>query len=204
MNHDHPAFVLDFSANGVGIIRSLARKGITVHAYDTEKPYKVGKSRLAHSGICPSPLTNQEELLSFLINEAKKFDKKPVLYTGSDDYVLFLSAYRDELAKHFLFLLPDHSLIENVLDKKKSYELAVKHGIPTPTTYFVDNEEQLEEAASNLDFPCILKPVYGHEFRKKLNKKAFLIHDKAQLIREYPFYREFGELIIQEIIPGDN
>jgi D-aspartate ligase len=202
--HAHTAFVLDFSANGIGIIHSLARKGIEVYAFDTEKPYRIGKSRLAKCSICPSPLTQEKELLNFLINSAKGFKEKPILYPGADDYVIFISKNREELAKYFLFLFPDHSLIEDLLDKKKTYELALKHNIPCPKTYFVENEEQLDIAISNLDFPCILKPVYGHEFRKNLNKKAIKIEDEDQLRSEYPMYREFGKLIIQEIIPGDN
>ncbi|MCU7713015.1 carbamoyl-phosphate synthase, partial [Priestia megaterium] len=204
MKHEHPAVILDLSANGVGIIRSLAKKGIKVYAFDTKKPYKIGKSRLATCGICPSPLTEEKNLLDFLINLSKEVGSKPILYTGADDYVQFISKNRDELLKYFLFLFPDDSLIEQVLDKNKTYELAIKHNIPCPRTYVIDNKEELEDAISTLDFPCILKPVLGHEFRKKINKKAIVFETPEKLRSEYPFYRECGKLIIQELIPGDN
>lgn len=204
MNHEHSAVILDLSANGVGIIRSLAKKGIKVYAFDTKKPYKIGKSRLATCGICPSPLTEEKKLLNFLIDLSKKVGSKPVLYTGADDYVQFISRNRDELLKYFLFLFPDDSLIEQVLDKNKTYELAIKHNIPCPRTYVIDNKEELEDAISTLDFPCILKPVLGHEFRKKINKKAIVFDNPEKLRSEYSFYRECGQLIIQELIPGDN
>ncbi|MFE4047075.1 MULTISPECIES: carbamoyl-phosphate synthase [unclassified Priestia] len=204
MKHEHSAVILDLSANGVGIIRSLAKKGIKVYAFDTKKPYKIGKSRLATCGICPSPLTEEKKLLDFLIDLSKKIGSKPVLYTGADDYVQFISKNRDELLKYFLFLFPDDSLIEQVLDKNKTYELAIKHNIPCPRTYVIDNKEELEDAISSLDFPCILKPVLGHEFRKKINKKAIVFENPEELRSEYPFYRECGQLIIQELIPGDN
>ncbi|MCF8890896.1 carboxylate--amine ligase [Priestia megaterium] len=204
MKHEHPAVILDLSANGVGIIRSLVKKGIKVYAFDTKKPYKIGKSRLATCGICPSPLTEEKNLLDFLINLSKEVGSKPILYTGADDYVQFISKNRDELLKYFLFLFPDDSLIEQVLDKNKTYELAIKHNIPCPRTYVIDNKEELEDAISTLDFPCILKPVLGHEFRKKINKKAIVFETPEKLRSEYPFYRECGQLIIQELIPGDN
>ncbi len=76
MKHEHAAVVLDFSANGIGIIRSLARRGIDVYAFDTEGPYRIGKSRLADCGICPSPLTQEEELLTFLTDFGKRFQAK--------------------------------------------------------------------------------------------------------------------------------
>jgi D-aspartate ligase len=108
------------------------------------------------------------------------------------------------LLKYFLFLFPDHSLIEQVLDKNKTYELAFKHNIPCPRTYVIKSKEELEDAIVSLDFPCILKPVLGHEFRKKINKKAIVLETPNQLRSEYPLYREYGKLIIQELIPGDN
>lgn len=204
MYHEHSAVVLDLSANGVGIIRSLARKGIKVYAFDVEGPYKIGRSRLASCGVCPSPLSEEKELLTFLIHLAKELKLKPVLCTGADDYVVFISKYRAELSDYYLFLFPEHSLIETILDKHKMYELAVKHNIPCPKTYVIEHKGQLEEAILNLGFPCILKPTLGHKFRKKINKKAIFIKNPDQLRNEYELYRQHGKLIAQEIIPGDN
>lgn len=98
---------------------------------------------------------------------AKELKLKPVLCTGADDYVVFISKYRAELSDYYLFLFPEHSLIETILDKHKMYELAVKHNIPCPKTYVIEHKGQLEEAILNLGFPCILKPTLGHKFRKK-------------------------------------
>ncbi|KFN03815.1 carbamoyl-phosphate synthase [Bacillus clarus] len=204
MNHEHVAVVLDLSANGIGIIRGLARKGIKVYAFDVEGPYKIGKSRLASCGICSSPLYEEKELLKFLIQLAEKFKEKPVLYTGADDYVMFISKHRQELSKYYLFLFPEHNLIEKTLDKQKMYELAKKYNISCPNTYIVEQAEQLEEVILDLEFPCILKPVLGHEFRKKINQKAIVIRDANQLRNEYQLYEQHGKLLIQEIIPGDN
>ncbi len=103
MKHEHATVVLDFSANGIGIIRDLARRGIDVYAFDTEGPYRIGKSRLADCGICPSPLTQEEELLTFLTDFGKRFQAKPVLYAGSDDYAGFISKFRETLAGFFVF-----------------------------------------------------------------------------------------------------
>ncbi|WP_459500175.1 carboxylate--amine ligase [Bacillus sp. C1] len=204
MNHEHEAVVLDLSANGIGIIRGLARKGIKVYAFDVERVYKIGKSRLASCGVCPSPLYEEQQLLTFLIQLAEKCKEKPVLYTGADDYVVFISKYRKELSEYYLFLFPEHDVIEQLVDKQKMYELARKHNIPCPKTYIIEQNEELEEAIQNLDFPCILKPVLGHEFRKKINQKAIVIQNPSQLRNEYQLYRQHGQLMIQEIIPGDN
>lgn len=202
MQHEYPAVVLDLSANGIGIIRSLGRKGIQVYAYDIKGKFQIGKTRYAVCGICPHPVYKQEELLSFLISLGERFSKKAVLYAGSDDFVYFISKYRTSLSNFYTFLMPEHSLIEAVLDKRLTYELALKHNIPCPKTFVIHQEDEIDALCHELTFPCILKPVFSADYRKRLNKKAIII-DKAETLRqEYQYYRQFGELIIQELIPG--
>ncbi|MCA1201064.1 MULTISPECIES: carboxylate--amine ligase [Priestia] len=204
MNDKHAAVVLDLSANGLGIIKRLAERNIEIYAFDTEKSYRIGKTKLATCSPCPSPLTEEKELLDVLITLGKKQKHKPVLYTGADDYVIFISKYREELSNYFLFLFPDHDVIEQVLDKQRAYNLALKHNIPCPKTFIIKSEDDMKTAIETLEFPCILKPVLGHEFRKIINKKAILIQTAEQLQAEYPTYQQAGDLIVQEIIPGDN
>ena len=79
--------------------------------------------------------------------------------------------------------------------------------MPCPHTFSIQDEQELENIVEKIAFPCILKPVYSSEFRKridhKLYKKAILVEDASQLREKYVFYRSFGELMIQEAITGD-
>lgn len=202
INHDTVAVVLDLSANGIGIIRSLGRRGIPIYAFDTERKYKIGKTRYATCGICPDPKTGESDLLALLIQLSERLPKKPVLFAGSDEFVYFISKNRNELSNYYHFLLPDHDLIEAVLDKRLTAILAEKHQIPSPKTFIVNNEAEIDQLIHNMSFPCILKPVFGHEFRKKLSKKAIIMENADQLRKEFPFYQQFGELLLQELIPG--
>ncbi|BAU28301.1 putative ATP-grasp superfamily ATP-dependent carboligase [Aneurinibacillus soli] len=207
MQHDIPAVVLDLSATGIGIVRSLKEKGIRVYAYDTKGKYEIGKTWHATCGICPNPASEEEELLRFLTSIGKNFAEKAVLYAGSDDFVQFISKYRTELSRYYRFLLPEHSLVEAVLDKRLTYELARKHNIPCPKTFVIHDEHQLEQIIHEVTFPCILKPVYSSDFRKRIDhrlyKKAIMVEQASELREGYLFYRQFGELMIQEVIPGN-
>ena len=200
---DCPAVVLDLSANGIGIVRSLGRKGIRVFAYDTEPKYRTGRTRYADCGICPHPVYNERELLQLLLELRRKFSSKAVLFAGSDDYVSFISKNRDVLSEYYYFLLPEASLIEAVLDKRLTYELALKHNIPCPKTLIVGKDDRFEDFIGQMTFPCILKPVYSADFRRRLNKKAIVIDREDELKQKYLHYSQFGELMIQELIPGD-
>ncbi|PUB15125.1 ATP-grasp domain-containing protein [Paenisporosarcina sp. OV554] len=207
MQHEIPAVVLDLSATGIGIVRSLRKKGITVYAYDIKGKYEIGKTRHATCGICPNPVSEEKELFHFLTDLGKKFGEKPVLYAGSDDFVHFISKHRTILYRYYQFLLPEHSLVEAVLDKKLTYELAVKHNVPCPKIFAIHDAQQLEQIINEVTFPCILKPVYSSDFRKRIShrlyKKAILVEEASQLREKYLFYLPYGELMLQEIIPGD-
>lgn len=208
MQNEIPAVVLDLSATGIGIVRSLAKQGIQVYAYDTEGKYKIGKTRYASCGICPSPVSMEEELLQFLTDLSQSLGQKAVLYAGSDDFVYFISKNRNVLSQYYKFLLPEQSLIEAVLDKRLTYELAVKSNIPCPKTFAIQDEGQFEQIIDEITFPCILKPTHSSHFRSKIDnrlyKKAIVVDHPSQLREEYRFYRSFGELMIQEIIPGED
>ncbi len=207
MQHDISAVVLDLSATGIGIVRSLNEQGISVYAYDIKGKYEIGKTRHATCGICPNPVSEEQKMLIFLITLGKTFNKKPVLFAGSDDFVHFISKRRTLLNRYYRFLLPEQSLVEAVLDKRLTYELAVKHNVPCPKVVAIDDEQQLEQIVSEVTFPCILKPVYSSDFRKRVShrlyKKAILVEEASQLREMYLLYRPFGELMLQEIIPGD-
>jgi len=207
MRHDVPAVVLDLSATGIGIVRSLAQTGIKVYAFDTKGKYEIGKTRLATCGICPNPVSEGPALILFLTRLAQKVGQKAVLYAGSDDFVQFISKNRFVLSHYYRFLLPKHTLVEAVLDKRLTYELALKSNVPCPKTFAINNEEQFEEIIDQVTFPCILKPVYSSHFRTnidhRLYKKAIVVEEPSKLREEYLFYRPFGELMIQEVIPGN-
>ncbi|SFD45293.1 Predicted ATP-dependent carboligase, ATP-grasp superfamily [Bacillus sp. OV194] len=207
MRHDLPAVVLDLSATGIGIVRSLAEQGIKVYAFDTESKQKIGKTRYASCGVCPNPVSEEEKLLEHLTRLGQTFEEKAILYAGSDDYVRFISKYRDQLFLYYLFLLPDHSLVEAVLDKRLTYDLSVKYNVPCPKTFIIDDENHLERIVSEVSFPCILKPVISSNFRNRIDhrlyKKVIFVENSVELKEEYLFYSRFGELMIQEVIPGE-
>ena len=201
-NHDHPAVVFDLSANGIGIVRSLGRRGISVHAFDTDPKYRAGRTRYAECGACPHPVYKERELLLFLLELRKTLPREAVLFAGSDDYVSFISRNRRVLSEHYRFLLPDETLVDAVLDKRLTYELAVTHGVPCPKTLFVGPGVRFEDFTGQMTFPCILKPVYSADFRRRLNRKAIVVEREDELKEKYQQYSHFGELMVQELIPG--
>ena len=196
------AVVLDLSPCGIGIIRSLASKGIHVYAYDCLEKYKKGRTRYARCKPCPDPLTHDESLLHFLLTERELFQEDPILVSGSDEFLQFMSKYRIRLAKHYRFLLPDSLFVDSFIDKRLFIKLMEEHDIPGPRTLIVNNPLRYRTILRDIQFPCVVKPVFGYEFRRHLNRKVTVIEDLHQLRKNLFHYSSYGELLIQELVPG--
>jgi RimK family alpha-L-glutamate ligase len=93
----------------------------------------------------------------------------------------------------------DASLTEEgyVMSKMHDYLCLSKNDIPVPRTYQCFDTNSVEEIATELGFPCILKGVHGSEGRH-----VFKIEDLSQLRRKICRYKA-GELQIQEYLEAD-
>lgn len=196
------AVVLDLSANGIAVARSLGSKGITVYALDTPAKLAVGSTKYAICRPCPDPYLAPDDLLQLLLNLARQLGDKPVLFGLSDDFVEFISLHRDQLAEAYRFLLPPHPIIQKLQDKRETYCLAMAHGIPTPKTWRIHEDDSLWNTAWELPYPCLLKPARSARFRRKINRKAVTVKTPKEMVAAYRRLRHAGPLMIQELIPG--
>ena len=90
------AIVFSCHVNGLGIIRSLGRKGIPVLGLDYES--NIGLfSRYCQSMHCPDPKKDKEGFVEFLIKIGPRFRERPVLFPTNDPWLMAISEYREEL-----------------------------------------------------------------------------------------------------------
>jgi D-aspartate ligase len=203
-----PAVVLDMNIPGLAIARSLGRKKIPVIGVDyvsnTHKIY----SRYWQPRLMPEK-DYSEHLVGFLLEIAKEFNEKAVLFPGHDNYVLFMSRYRAILEKKFRFLLPAADRLEQLVHKQRFYELAATKGLLIPKTFSLKNENEVKVLSQEIRYPCIIKPVYTnnwfepHFIEKFGYRKALKILSAEQLFEVYTMLKILNqEILIQEIVPG--
>lgn len=97
---------------GLGVIRSLGRKGIPVHVIDHE--LSIGRfSRYTQKfSYAPHP-AQEDEFLHFLIEYAKKHElNKWVLYANNDLVVRVLSKHKKKLEENYIVPTPKEKPIE--------------------------------------------------------------------------------------------
>lgn len=188
---------------GLGVIRSLGRRGIPVHVIDNE--LSIGRfSRLCKRfSFAPHP-ADEREYVRFLKEYAREFDgTKWVLYANNDTIVKVLAKNKCTLEDDYLVPTPSWEVIRNVYNKKNTYRLAESLQVPIPKVYYPQDENDIDRI--DVDFPLVIKPATRDLFFERLRKKAILVHDRQQLQRTY---REVcriidpSEILIQEFIPA--
>lgn len=193
----------------IGKLHSLAFAGIPVYAGSNYDQNTALYSRFVQRRLRFSDYES-EAFIEELCHFGKNQPGPVVLMTDDDQAVLAISKHRRRLQKHFLFLLPDHDMVECVHDKQKFYKKAEEQGLNIPTTHTIASSDELDAISSQLNFPCILKPVskdswWREEYEQvaKSQKKALRCSDVEELYQIYEQLKQFKKpVIVQELIEG--
>ncbi|MBU1061533.1 MAG: hypothetical protein KJ957_03375 [Candidatus Omnitrophica bacterium] len=213
MNSTYPPAVVTYmSYSGLGIVRSLGRRGVPVYALDPD-PRQVGMdSRFCESIVCPSVESNEEKHIEFLIRLSKSLAERPVLFPTGDNTVLLYAKYENILRDYFLFAGPKRNTIEKLVTKDALFKTALECNIPIPDTYIPTSLSEVKSIASKISYPCIIKPVRSHSWRQKSmqnilgeGNKVIVVRTRDELINYYTKIASCDpDVIISEVIPGDD
>jgi len=197
------ALIIGGDFQGLGIARNLAALSVPVIIIDAD--FCIGRfSRFVRKYYKCPPLTDVEAFVCFLKHLAieKKLDKW-VIYPTSDRAVQILSQFKTDLSKYYLVPTPDWDITKFAYDKRLTYQLAQKTGVPTPKTFFPASIEQLSRL--DIGFPVIFKPAIKENFFPLTKRKAIKANNDEELIRVYKYMNSIidaSEIMIQELISG--
>jgi D-aspartate ligase len=198
------AVVIGGEHPGLGIARSLGRRGIPVFVIDDQ--HSVSKfSRYATRVVRVKDLRDEQKTVDSVMEVGQRHGLKGwVLYPTRDETVAAFSRYREKLAEFFRVTTPCWDTVRWAWDKKNTYDRAAELGIPVPHTYNPRTEGELAVLYSRL--PLALKPAVKENFFYATGAKAWRAETPDQL---HDLFRKAirqirpEEILIQEIIPGD-
>lgn len=207
-----PAVVSYMSYSGLGIVRSLGRLGVPVYALDPD-PKKIGMdSRFCKNKVCPSIESNENDHIEFLIELSKHLGQKPVLFPTGDNTVLCYAKYENILRNYFIFTVPERSTIERLVTKDALFKTSVEFNIPSPATFIPNSLSDVDDIASKISYPCIIKPIKSNSWHQESiqkiigdNTKVILAQNRNELLSSYSKVAAYDpNVIISEVIPGDD
>ena len=187
---------------GLSIVRSLGARGIRpVVIYQSVNEIAIN-SKYCSEKIKIASYAAKEAILDVLMLNKSKW-RGFLVIPGCDEALYALSFYKKELSEYYVLPVPDLETVEKILDKRKTYELADKLGIPRPQTFYPENPEEIKEIKDQLRYPCILKPYERSRFYAAFKEKLFQIHNSEELIRYYRLcHSKKIDVMISEVVPG--
>jgi len=206
-NHKIPAVVMDLFYGSLQVARALGKRGIPVYGID-RSPETIGECSRYIKRI-PAPI-EQNDLLQYMVDFAKKQPSPLVLFPLSDYYVRFLLKNKDILSPHYLFPLSENGINERLISKVKTAHLFAEHRVPSPRTETL-GKECMSDMLLKMDipFPCIVKPDFHDSWEESTpfkerfgHKRVLFINDRTELTDIVDVIAGLDEIVIQEFIPG--
>jgi D-aspartate ligase len=198
------AIVIGGDYQGLGIVRSLGRRGVPVCVIDDE--YSISRfSRYSKSFVSLANLRDQRHVVDSLLEIGNRLGLDGwILYPTREELVAALSHNRAELSKVFRVPTPDWESVKWAWDKRNTYRLAQELDIPTPVTHYPENIDQLAQLDS-LTPPFAIKPAIKEHFFYATKAKAWRANSHSELRTLFEKASELagnGEIMVQELIPG--
>lgn len=198
------AIVIGGEHPGLGIARSLGRRGIPVYVIDDQ--HSISQfSKYVTRVVRVKDLRDERNTVENVLEVGQSHGLKGwVLFPTRDETVVAFSRYRDRLAEFFRVTTPCWDTVKWAWDKKNTYDLAAELGIPVPHTYNPRTEAELADLYARL--PLAIKPAIKENFFYATGAKAWRAETPDQLndlFRKAALQIKPEEILVQEIIPGD-
>ncbi len=198
------AVVIGGDYQGLGIVRSLGRHHIPVCVIDDEKSIARFSRYTTHAVSVPS-LREEKQTVDALLAIGRRLGLGGwVLYPTRDETVAALARNRSLLTTFFRVPTPEWERVQWAWDKRNTYRLAEKLGIPTPLTWYPNCVEDLDQVT--IPPPFAVKPSVKEHFFYATKVKAWRANDRAELRTLFLRAKEVvgpGDVMIQDLIPGD-
>lgn len=192
----------DFKA--LGLVRSLGRRGIPCVVFDNQ-PRSAWFSRYVARRFKWTGPMDTEEFLSFLLRVGQEYSLQQwLLIPAQDDVVELVARNTRHLAQMYQLVTQDWSIVQWAHDKRCTYRLAEKLGVPSPKTWYPASEADLP--ALGAAFPVIIKPSISTHLQYGLRLKALPAANAEELRAQYRLAAQVispDEIMVQEIIPGN-
>lgn len=112
-----------------------------------------------------------------------------------------VSRYRDRIDAPVDDILPDRDAMDAAIDKRETYELAEREGVPSPVSVSLSDAADIEAVVDDVGLPAVIKS--GTETEARFVRRVDSIDE---LRRAYRAYREDHESdpVVQEYLPGQS
>lgn len=198
------AIIVGGDYQGLGIVRSLGARGVPTCVIDDERSIARFSRYASHAVVCKD-LRDERRTVEAVLEAGSLLGLDGwVLFPTRDETVAAFARYRRQLAERFRVPTPGWEIIQPAWDKRVTYALAAELGIPVPRTWYPSERAALRAIDGHP--PFAIKPAIKEHFVYATKRKAWRAETTEELAAMFDSAAaivEPGEIMIQELIPGD-
>jgi len=195
--------VIGCQVGGLAVIRALGRHNLHILALTYDDDDFADASKYVTEVVrVPHPGTHEQQFIAFLLQNGPQWDNALILETG--DYpAVTIAKHKEELSQYYRILTADWGMLRQFIEKQETYRLAAECGVPCPKTFTPHTLAELNAITDRLSYPCLIKPVYSHEFVNRFDTKMFTVHNETQLMDKFRLCVAAQQpVMVQEIVRG--
>ena len=198
------AVVVGGDYQGLGIVRSLGRRGVPVCVIDDERSISP-HSRYTTHAVRVDSLRDQDRSVELMLEVGGRLQLDGwVLFPTREETVAAISRHRARLRERFRVPTCGWEAVRWAWDKRNTYRLAGQLGIPVPRTWYPRSAAELRDI--DREPPFAIKPAIKEHFLYATKAKAWKARNRTELeelFRRAASVVGAGEVMVQEFIPGD-
>ena len=201
---DAGAIVLGGDYQGLGIARSLGRHGVPVCVVDDERSItRLSRYCSSHERI--ADMGDEERVVDDLLRIARRRGLEGwVLYPTRDETVAAIARNRERLGEVFRVPTAPWDAVRWAWDKRNTALIAEEVDVPAPRSWQPADAAAIDQIDS--EPPWAIKPAIKEHFFYATGAKAWRADSRAELRvlleRAWAIAGQ-GEMIVQDLIPGD-
>ena len=198
-----PAVVLGLDTiTGLQTARILAARQVPVIGVTNSLRHYACRTR-ACTSVVQADLRS-EDVVDALVRLGPQLDGRAALFPCTDLTVLQISRHRDRLAPWYHVALPEHAVVDMLMDKVGFLRHAQENGLPIPGTVIIESRADAVRAARTLSYPVALKPpLKSALWQSHTSAKAFQLDDEQALLETYDRVASWSDrFIAQEWVDG--
>jgi D-aspartate ligase len=199
-----PVLILGGKENALSLTRSLGRVGIRVGVSGPPDCWGIYSSHCSERYYFSRNTDPKAYWRKLLLGPNPIIKERQILLPCSDNAIEFLAENEAELRKNFVFDGGQAGQRLDLLDKRRTLEIAKTAGISTPKSWPVSQGEDFAEKIADMQFPLIVKPHNTFNFARVFGRKFFQVQSGLDELREKvrEAHESGFEVSIVELIPG--
>lgn len=185
----------------IPVARSLRRYGVPVEVASLSSTDPAPRSRCISHFVRLAEFSQSSSRLGDALLQLTSERGYDMIVPVTDAALAAVSEQDERLRSRIILGCPPPAIVQRVLNKAMTLEIAQKSGIRVPRSYRITNLKDLQQLADDLEFPVVAKPYHKSaetDFKVRYFKNFESLRSVITGNSEFPL-----RVLLQEYCPGD-